>query len=71
MWNKEKAMNSKKVNVSVNPETMELLTDMREKLAGELGFVPSYSQVIQHIIKQSKTNRQSVEMSDNQGEANE
>lgn len=44
-------MNSKKVNVSINPETMELLTKEREKLAADLGFVPSYSQVIQHILK--------------------
>jgi hypothetical protein len=41
----------KKVNVSINPETMELLTKERDRLAEILGFVPSYSQVIQHIIK--------------------
>lgn len=51
MLNKEKTMNAKKVNVSINPETMELLTKEREKLAADLGFVPSYSQVIQHILK--------------------
>lgn len=41
----------KKVNVSINPETMELLTKERDRLAVILGFVPSYSQVIQHILK--------------------
>lgn len=41
----------KKVNVSINPETMELLTQFREKLAGEMGFTPSYSQVIQYLVK--------------------
>lgn len=45
-------MNSKKVNVSVNPETMELLIKEKERLAGILGFVPSFSQVIQHLLKQ-------------------
>jgi hypothetical protein len=50
----------KKVNVSINPETMELLTKEKERLAEILGFVPSYSQVIQHLIKQSTTIGQSV-----------
>lgn len=44
-------MNAKKVNVSINPETMELLIKERDRLAEILGFVPSLSQVIQHIIK--------------------
>jgi hypothetical protein len=61
----------KKVNISVNPETMELLTEVRDKLSGELGFAPSYSQVIQHLIKQNGTGRQNVDLSPNQGEANE
>lgn len=52
MLNKEKTMNSKKVNVSINPETMKLLTEERDRLAKILGFVPSYSQVIQHIVNQ-------------------
>ncbi len=64
-------MNSKKVNVSVNPETMELLRAVRTKLSGELGFIPSYSQVIQHIIKQAGTYRIESDLSSNQGEANE
>lgn len=61
----------KKVNVSVNPETMELLTEVRDKLSGELGFVPSYSQVIQHLVKDLGTNGQVVELSQQQGESNE
>ena len=63
-------MNAKKVNVSINPETMELLKEIRETLSGELGFVPSFSQVIQHLVKQSRTNRIESEMSPNQGECN-
>ena len=42
----------KKVNVSINPETMELLKKERERLAEILGFVPSFSQVIQHIVNE-------------------
>lgn len=41
----------KKVNISINPETMELLTQFREKLGVEMGFTPSYSQVIQYLVK--------------------
>jgi hypothetical protein len=51
--------NQKRVNVSINPETMELLTIERSKLAEILGFTPSYSQVIQHIIKSAQTKTQS------------
>ncbi len=58
--NKENEM-FKKVNVSINPETMELLTKERTRLTQEIGFVPSYSQVIQHLVK-PLTNRPSVEM---------
>lgn len=42
----------KKVNVSINPETMAQLTELKAKVSQELGFTPSYSQVIQHLIKQ-------------------
>jgi hypothetical protein len=42
----------KKVNVSINPETMKLLIEERDRLAKILGFVPSLSQVIQHIVTQ-------------------
>jgi hypothetical protein len=41
----------KKVNISINPETMELLTQFREKLTAEMGFVPTYSQVIKYLVK--------------------
>lgn len=43
-----------KVNVSVNPETMELLTAVQAKLTTSLGFKPSYAQVIQHLVKQEQ-----------------
>jgi len=61
----------KKVNVSVNPETMASLKELRDKLSGELGFSLSLAQVIQHLIKQHGTGRQNVDLSPNQGEANE
>lgn len=41
----------RKVNVSINPETMELLTKLRETLTEQMGFTPSYSQVIQYLVK--------------------
>jgi hypothetical protein len=41
----------KKVNVSINPETMVKLTEFKAKVAQELGFTPSYSEVIQYLIK--------------------
>lgn len=44
-------MATSKVNVSINPETMELLKAERTRLTQELGFVPSFSQVIQHLLK--------------------
>lgn len=56
-----------KVNISVNPETMELLTRVRTELSASLGFTPSYSQVIQHLV-----NRQTDIVSEcRQGESNE
>jgi hypothetical protein len=42
---------SKKVNVSINPETMKSLTEMRLRISQDLGFTPSYSQVIQMMLK--------------------
>lgn len=45
---------SKKVNVSINPETMAMLTEYRVKLAQELGFTPSYSQVLQYLVTNNK-----------------
>ena len=62
-------MATKKVNVSINPETMKALTEMRLRISQDLGFTPSYSQVIQHLIGKS---RHGVGDSANQvGDANE
>jgi hypothetical protein len=55
-------MASSKVNVSINPETMELLKAERTRLTQELGFVPSYSQVIQYLVKPKQIDNR-VEMS--------
>jgi hypothetical protein len=54
MLNKEKQMTAKKVNVSINPDTMKVLSEMRLRLSQDLGFIPSYSQVIQHLLKQAE-----------------
>ena len=68
-------MQPKKVNVSINPDTMKVLSEMRLKLSQELGFVPSYSQVIQHLLKQAEVPTKRidsvVEMLTNEGNANE
>jgi len=61
-------MQPKKVNVSINPDTMKVLSEMRLKLSQDLGFVPSYSQVIQHLLK---LNDKPVDMLTNEGETNE
>ena len=44
-------MVAKKVNVSINPEVMEALKQLRLKMIQDLGFSPSYAQVIQHLLK--------------------
>ena len=59
---------TKKVNVSINPETMKVLTDMKIKLSQDLGFMPSYSQVIQMLLKINEVAEQTVT---NEGDANE
>ena len=64
------ATKPKKVNVSINPETMELLKRMQAKLSTSVGFTPSYSQVIQHLVRDEQIHPQ-VEMFNNQGEVNE
>jgi hypothetical protein len=51
MLNKENEMTPKKVNVSINPETMAQLTELKAKLSQEFGFAPSYSEVIQYLVK--------------------
>ena len=53
---------NKKVNVSINPETMDLLKAERTRLTQELGFVPSFSQVIQYLVKPQQIDNR-VEMS--------
>ena len=58
-------MATKKVNVSINPETMKALTEMRLRISQDLGFTPSYSQVIQMLLKINEVAEQtdkSVEM---------
>ena len=42
--------NQKRVNVSINQETMDLLKEVRDRLSGELGFSLTYAQAIQHLI---------------------
>lgn len=68
-------MVAKKVNVSINPETMKALTEMKIKIAQDLGFMPSYSQVIQNLLKQAElpTKRidEIVEMLSDEGDVNE
>jgi hypothetical protein len=49
---------------------MELLKRMQIKLSAGLGFTPSYSQVIQHLVRDEQIHPQ-VEMFNNQGEVNE
>jgi hypothetical protein len=62
-------MKPSKINISLNPETMDALSQIRDKLSVELGFTPSYAQVIQHLIGKS---RHGVGDSTNQvGDANE
>ena len=51
---------SKKVNVSINPETMAQLTEMKAKIAEGLGFTPSYSEVIQYLIKHHKPEQTAI-----------
>ena len=62
MLNKENEMATNKVNVSINPETMDLLKAERTRLTQELGFVPSFSQVIQYLVKPKQIDNR-VEMS--------
>ena len=40
-----------KVNVSLNPETVEMLAQIKDKMGVEMGFKLTYSQAIQHLIK--------------------
>ena len=40
-----------KINVSLNPETVEMLVLVKDVMSIELGFKLTYSQAIQHLIK--------------------
>jgi hypothetical protein len=49
-----------KVNVSLNPETVEMLAVIKDKMAEEMGFKLTYSQAIQHLIKFYENDKVSV-----------
>jgi hypothetical protein len=40
-----------KVNISLNPETVEMLASIKDKMAEDMGFKLTYSQAIQHLVK--------------------
>lgn len=40
-----------KVNISLNPETVTMLADIKDEMGKTLGFNLSYSQAIQHLVK--------------------
>ena len=46
-----------KVNVSLNPETVEMLASIKDKMGEEMGFKLTYSQAIQHLIKFYETDK--------------
>jgi hypothetical protein len=39
-----------KINISLNPETVEMLVAIKNKMGVEMGFSLTYSQGIQHLI---------------------
>ena len=49
-----------KVNVSLNPETVEMLAVIKDKMAEDMGFKLTYSQAIQHLIKYYENDKVSV-----------
>jgi len=49
-----------KVNVSLNPETVEMLASIKDKMGDEMGFKLTYSQAIQHLIKYYENDKVSV-----------
>lgn len=63
-------MQAKKVNISVNPDTLDALAMERDKLSQVLGFKLSYSQVIQNLIQRT-TGQASPNVHNQEGEANE
>ena len=40
-----------KVNISLNPETVAILAEIKDEISKTLGFNLSYSQAIQHLVK--------------------
>jgi hypothetical protein len=40
-----------KVNISLNPETVAMLAEIKDEMSKTLGFGLTYSQAIQHLIK--------------------
>jgi len=40
-----------KINISLNPETVEMLVAIKNKMGVEMGFNLTYSQAIQHLVK--------------------
>jgi hypothetical protein len=40
-----------KINISLNPETVEMLVTIKNKMGVEMGFNLTYSQAIQHLVK--------------------
>jgi hypothetical protein len=49
-----------KVNVSLNPETVEMLAVIKDRMGEEMGFKLTYSQAIQHLIKYYETDKVSA-----------
>jgi len=49
-----------KVNISLNPETVEMLAVIKDKMAEEMGFKLTYSQAIQHLVKYYETDKVSL-----------
>jgi RPA family protein len=40
-----------KVNISLNPETVAMLAEVKDEMSKTLGFNLYYSQAIQHLVK--------------------
>jgi len=40
-----------KINVSLNPETVEMLIEVKDEIGEMLGFNLTYSHAIQHLVK--------------------
>jgi hypothetical protein len=40
-----------KINISLNPETVAMLAELKDEMGKTLGFNLSYSHAIQHLVK--------------------